>query len=460
MMVQKNKMLQGPMIPAMGRFLVPVALGFILQQLYAMADAIILGNLVGKSALAAVGGSAFSLINVIYIFFGGFSSGGCIAISQAFGLGDSKRCKAGIETAMTLSVIMGAVITVLGIGFAPDLLKLLKTPDEILKMSEDYLGCYMLGMIPALVYNMGNAILRSMGESRKPLRYLVIGTAVNVGLDYILIAFFNAGVKGAAIASAASQTLSAFLVVRALAKDHKGLWFRFNLDDIRQIMRLGLPSGLQNAMYTVSGLFIQGAINTLGTDSVAAWSAFSKLDSFFWSISAGFNVTMLTFSAQNYGAGKLQRIRKGARLLLLLDLGVSSLFSLTFCLLRTSCIRLFSQDPEVIRIGSQVIVYISAFYCLFAFTEILSAAIRGTGNTLGPSIVTFLSVCVLRLLLIYGLAMQSPSNIRIALCYPISWLASSAAFIIFYKAKVRTLVPTPGTRTPLRSQQPLSPPRE
>lgn len=425
-------LLEGPITSSMVRFFIPVALGFIFQQFYTMTDAIILGRFIGKNALAAVGGSASSIINVITLFFAGFTSGGCIVIAQAFGSGDRQRSKRGTETALCFSAILGAVLTIAGIIFAPALLRMLDTPEDIIGLAISYMRWYVIGMIPTLVYNMGNAVLRSMGDSRKPLSFLIIGTCVNVVLDLIFVAVLKLGVQGAAAASVISQLLSAILTFRCLSKAENGLSLKMDGRILKSFLKMGLPTGFQNALYTLTSLFVQRAINILGTDSIAGWSAFFRLDGYFWSISAGFNITMLTFSGQNFGAHNIGRIRKGVKSCLLLDLASSVAFAAVMCLTRTWGIALFSSDPAVIAIGSEVIMWTAPFYPLFAFTEIFSAAIRGTGDTAKPSVITFFTVCVLRIGLLYLFALNNPTNIKIALCYPISWAVSSVIFTVFF----------------------------
>lgn len=427
-----HPMLDGPIMGTMASFFVPVALGSVIQQLYSMADAVILGRFIGKSALAAVGGSASAVIHLVTLFVIGFTSGGSVIISQAFGRQDAEGTRVGIETALTFSGLLGIFLTIAGILLSPLFVALLRTPPEIVGIAVSYLRIYMVGMVPILVYNMGYKSLLALGDSRKPLLYLVVSAVANIALDLLFVAVLDGGAAGAAIASVLAQALSALLTVRELARRQKRLRPRIDRASLRGLLRTGLPTGFQHTTYTLTGLFFQRAVNILGTDSAAAWSAFFRLDGFFWSVSGGAGETVLTFAGQNYGASNIERIRRGVRCFLLFDLGISVFFGSVMCVFRHPLVALFNGDPNVVAIGSQVILANSPFYFFFAFTEVYCAAIRGTGSTLKQAIITFFTVCVLRLILLYTFALPRADNVGIALCYPATWFVSSVIFVIYY----------------------------
>ena len=430
---------EGPVFGGMMRFFLPIMLGTLLQQLYSTVDAVVLGRFVGKNALAAVGGSDIAIINLVVGFFVGLSSGASVVISQHYGARESGRVSLAVHTAVVLAIWIGAVMTLLGVFVAPALLGVLDTPAEIMDDSVDYLRWYFAGMIPSMIYNMGGAILRAMGDSKKPLLFLVVCTVVNTFLDLLFVAVFRMEVAGAAIATSLSQVICAALVLFTLSRlpeDGGRLELRRLRADrtlLQRMIAIGLPAGVQSMLYSVTNLFVQRAANLLGTDTVAAWSAYWKLDGMYWPVSNAIGIAVMTFAGQNYGARRYDRIRTIIRTGLAMHVVFSVLFSLTLYFTRFWTVRLFCTDEAVIRQGESIIVMLAFAYPTFFCTEVFSSAMRGVGNAVKPTVITLMGVCVLRMILLFTVTFPHLSNMTIAICYPVTWIVSSILFLLYYR---------------------------
>lgn len=430
---------EGPVFGGMMRFFLPIMLGTLLQQLYSTVDAVVLGRFVGKNALAAVGGSDIAIINLVVGFFVGLSSGASVVISQHYGARENGRVSLAVHTAVVLAIWIGAVMTLLGVFVAPALLGVLDTPAEIMDDSVDYLRWYFAGMIPSMIYNMGGAILRAMGDSKKPLLFLVVCTVVNTFLDLLFVAVFRMEVAGAAIATSLSQVICAALVLFTLSRlpeDGGRLELRRLRADrtlLQRMIAIGLPAGVQSMLYSVTNLFVQRAANLLGTDTVAAWSAYWKLDGMYWPVSNAIGIAVMTFAGQNYGARRYDRIRTIIRTGLAMHVVFSILFSLTLYFTRFWTVRLFCTDEAVIRQGESIIVMLAFAYPTFFCTEVFSSAMRGVGNAVKPTVITLMGVCVLRMILLFTVTFPHLSNMTIAICYPVTWFVSSILFLLYYR---------------------------
>ena len=281
---------QGSIWKGMLQFFLPIMLGTLLQQLYSTVDSIVLGRFVGKEALGAVGGSNTAIINLLVGFFVGLASGASVIIAQHYGAKEGRLVRRGVYTAIVLSIALGAFLTVVGIGSARALLTALATPDDLMQYSMDYLQWYYAGMIPAMIYNMGSGILRAVGDSKRPLYFLAVCMVVNTVLDLFFVAVLRMEVKGAAIATSLSQLICAVLVIRTLRRRDDSCCLRaekhgFDWKLLGRMLAIGLPAGVQSTLYSITNVFVQKAVNSLGSDTVAAWSAFWKLDGLFWPVS-------------------------------------------------------------------------------------------------------------------------------------------------------------------------------
>ena len=391
----------------------------------------------GTKALAAVGGSTGQITNLIVNFFVALASGATVIIARYYGAKNKKDLNDTLHTAAALSIVGGILTTIAGIALAPVLLEMMKTPADVMPDSVTYLRIYFAGIIFVFIYNVGSAILRAVGDSTRPLYFLIVCCFINIFLDILLVVGFNMGVAGAAIATVISQVVSAILIIHALIKSTdmyrlEPKKIRFHKFLLVSIITIGLPAGIQSIMYNISNIIIQTSLNDLGTDTMAAYTAFGKIDAIYWMISGAFSVSIITFIGQNYGAGKYDRMKKSVKVCLLLDFIASLLVSALLLFLGQYLLQLFTTDPEVIRIGMEIIRIIAPSYVLFIFIEILSSALRGMGNVLVPMIMTCTGVCILRILWIFLAVPHWPGVQSILMSYPISWGLTAVLFIVYY----------------------------
>ena len=307
-------------------FFFPIMLGTFFQQLYNTVDAVVVGQFVSKEALAAVGGTTGTLINLLVGFFVGLSSGATVIISQYYGARRPAETSEAVHTAMGLGFAGGVVFMAVGLLLAPAALRLMATPDDIFEPALSYIRIYFLGMVFNLVYNMGAGILRAVGDARHPLYFLIFSTLLNIVLDLLFVVVFHMGVNGAAVATILCQAISAVLVLFTLMRADDV--YRVRLRDIRlsmrmmrDIIRIGLPAGLQSVMYNISNIIVQTTINSFGTNIIAAWTANGKVDGIFWMIMGAFGTAATTFSGQNFGAQKYDRIRRCVRVCTAMAMG-------------------------------------------------------------------------------------------------------------------------------------------
>ena len=434
----KDNITEGVIWREMLLFFLPIMLGTLLQQLYNAADAIIVGRALGKAALAAVGGSSTSIITLLVNFFVSLASGASVVISQSYGAGRERRVREGIYCSIVLAVACGVIVTVLGVAGARPLLELLRTTPDTIDDSAVYLRIYFLGMVPTMLYNMGSGILRAMGDAKKPLLFLGVCIVANVGLDLLFVMVFHWGVAGAAAATTLSQVMCALMVLLVLCRLPENLrprlrGERFNRLIFYRMIQIGIPAGVQASMYSIANMLVQSAINSLGTDAMAGWTAYRKVDDIYWPISNALGIAIMTFVGQNFGARKVERVRESIRVGLGLHIALSALFSLLTCLLRGPLIRLFNDDPAVLAIGAQVTLMTCAFYVLFSCTEVLSAAMRGVGNAVKPAIITLCTTCVVRVVYLWVYGFAHASNGVIAFCFPFTWGLSSVVFLLYYR---------------------------
>ena len=435
-----NQIIEGDITKQLLIFFFPILFGTFFQQLYNTTDAVIVGKFVGKEALAAVGGSTATIINLLVGFFVGISSGASVIISQYYGSGNRGKLTLSVHTSIALAVIGGAVMMVIGIIGAPWALEALGPPADIREDSLTYMRIYMLGLIPSMLYNMGAGILRAVGDSGRPLYFLMAACGVNIVLDLFFVVALDMGVMGVGIATTMSQVASALLTVIVLLRTNEAYKVTPkrvfpHLRYLRIILRIGLPAGLQSAMYSISNLVIQAAINVYGTDAVAAWTAYGKVDNIFWMIMSAFGIAITTFAGQNFGAGKKDRVRKSVRICLIMSALTSVAFSFIVISFGSTVLRLFTDDPSVISISMRMIAVISPAYISYVCIEILSGACRGCGDALMPMILTCFGVCVLRILWIFTAERISPGLETISFSYPLTWSVTSIMFIIYYKTR-------------------------
>ena len=435
--MKTNKITEGVIWQQLLLFFFPILFGTFFQQLYNAADAIVVGRFVGKEALSAVGGSTGMLTQVVVGFFVGLTSGSAVMISQYYGARRPEMVGYAVHTSIAFSILAGLVIMALGIWLAPAMLMAMDTPADVLELSVVYLRIYFAGIIGNLIYNTGAAILRAIGDTRRPLYFLIASCLVNIALDVFFVVGLHMGVMGAALATIISQAFSAVLVILVLVKAQD--MYRLNLKQIRidslmlkRIVRIGFPAGLQSVMYSSSNVIIQSSINALGTNTVAAWAAYSKLDSVFWMIVNAFGISVTTFVGQNYGARKPERVREGIRCCMVMTLVVSLLISFLIYNWGIYGFQLFSTDADVVRIGIDMMRYLTPFYVTYVTIEILSGALRGVGDCWVPMILCCFGVCALRITWILLAVPLKRDIYTIMFSYPMTWVVTTVLFIIYY----------------------------
>ncbi len=418
-------------------FFFPILLGTFFQQLYNTADAMIVGKYVSKQALAAVGGATGNLINLIVGFFIGLASGATVIISQFFGARQDRQVSRTVHTALAMAVAAGIFLTVVGLMLAPWMLTLLDTPQDVMEPALTYIRIYFLGMVPSLIYNVGSGILRAVGDSRRPLYFLIVACLTNIVLDVLFVVGCDMGVAGAAWATILSQTVSAVLVILVLARSHTACRLdlrriRFHGDLLRRIVRIGLPMGLQSVMYSISNVMIQAYINGFGTDVSAAWSAWGRLDGFFWMVLNAFGISVTTFVGQNFGAEKYDRVKKGVRECLLMAFAAAAAFSTMLLLFGRQLFGIFTNEAAVVDAGMLVLRNIAPYFVTYVCVEILSGALRGAGESLVPTMLTLFGVCLLRLLWLLVFVPMDRTIQRTVFSYPMTWTVTSLLFILYY----------------------------
>ena len=435
--MSKNQITEGVIWKQLLFFFFPILLGTLFQQLYNTADTVVVGRFVGTQALAAVGGSTGQIVNLVVNFFVGLASGATVIIARYYGARDRIKLNNALHTAIALSIVGGIVTGIAGILLTPSLLKMMNTPADVIEGSTMYLCIYFAGIIFVFVYNIGSGILRAVGDSKRPLYFLIVCCFLNIFLDILFVVYLKLGVKGAAFATVISQAVSALLVILSLTKSVdiyrlRPNKIRFYKSLLIAIITIGLPAGLQSVMYGISNIIIQTSLNSLGTKTVAAHTAFAKIDAIYWMISGAFSVSIITFIGQNYGARKFDRMKKSIKVCLLMDLIASLLLTTVMLLAGPYLLRLFTSDQEVIEIGMQIIHIIAPSYALFIFIEILSSSLRGMGNVVVPMLMTCGGVCVLRILWIFIFVRTHLSVTTILMSYPISWGFTAVLFIIYF----------------------------
>lgn len=417
-------------------FFFPIMLGTFFQQMYNTVDTIIVGRFVGTQALAAVGSTA-ALINLLNAFFLGLSTGATVVISQFYGAGDNQNTHDTIQTAMTLSVILGLIIMVLGLSAGPWVLRAIKTPDNCMEDALRYIMIYFLGPIAAMVYNMGAGILRAMGDSKRPTLFLIAACLVNIVLDLVFVVFFRMGVAGAALATILSQLVSAVLVVLVLMHLPEDLAFslkefRMNKFLLSRILAIGVPSGLQMITYDLANLLVQSGVNSFGEVTIAAWAAYAKTDAMIWMIIGAFGVAVTTFVGQNYGAKKYDRIKRSIWVCHGMSFVLISILSALLIYFRKPILGIYTSDLDVIRVGASAMMIIAPFYVLYLPVEIMAGAMRGCGYSVVPTVITSVCVCLFRALWVMIVVHIWHTIEVLAATYPISWLLACTVFLIVY----------------------------
>ncbi|WP_294652980.1 MATE family efflux transporter [uncultured Ruminococcus sp.] len=443
MMSSKTKqyemdMCSGPILRKMLMFALPLMLSSILQLLFNAADIVVVGKFAGDNSLAAVGSNT-ALINLLTNLFIGLSIGANVVAARHYGAKAWDDLRRTVHTAMLLSMLSGALLLVLGVIGAEQMLIWMQTPEEVLPLATVYLRIYFLGMISTMVYNFGSALLRAVGDTKRPLYFLLCAGIINVILNLLFVIGFQMDVMGVAIATVISETVSALLVLRCLVKEKGGIHLelramRIDRKKMLQILRIGLPAGFQGVVFALSNVVIQSSVNIFGNIVVAGNSAAANLEGFVYMAMNAFYQTTLSFVSQNYGAGKQKRINRIVLLGEACVIVTGTLLGNTVVFFGNELLQIYSNNPEVIAAGMVRLHYISMIYALCGIMDVMVGVLRGIGYSIMPMIVSIVGVCVLRLIWL-ATVFQIPEFHKIEtvyLSYPVTWILTSLVYIVFF----------------------------
>lgn len=428
-------MTEGSVVKNILFFSVPLILGNLLQQLYNTVDSIIVGNYVGSNALAAIGSST-SLVYLLIAFSQGVSVGAGVVISQRLGQKNKEGVQTSVHTALALAVILGIILTVGGILLSKEILLWMNTPEEVLTDAVTYLRLYSAGMVFNVVYNMAAGILNAAGNSRRSLGYLAIASVTNLILDLVFIVGMKMGIAGAAIATNIGQIVSCVLAIWFLVRtqtDYKVCLSKIKIHKATAglIIKIGLPTGFQNMVISLSNILVQSSVNSFGANAMAGFGAYMKVDGFNVLPVTSFGMAATTFVGQNYGAGKLERVKRG----MWMTLGIGILYTITTGILlltfSETIMHLFSNDAAVIAYGQQAMRFFCPFYWVLSILHALSGTVRGTGKSIPPMIVLLVSLCLFRVLWVQFVMPNIASIEGIFMLYPISWAIGSGLMILY-----------------------------
>ncbi len=434
---QTGDITQGVIWKQLLAFFFPLWFGTFFQQLYNTVDTVVVGRFVGKTALAAVGSTGV-IVGLTVGIFTGLASGAVVVVAQQYGARRGDLVHKSVHTAMALAVLVGAIFMAAGFFLTPWTLRVIDTTPEALPGAILYQRIFFLGMIPNLIYNMGTGILRAIGDSRRPLYFLIAASLCNIVLDLVLVVGLNMGVAGVAVATVCAQILSAVLVVLSLARaagaPYQLFWREIRLDrsHLRAVLRVGAPTALQSVMYSSSNIVIQAAINSFGTDAVAAWTAYGKMDIFFWMTLTAMSQSITTFAGQNYGAGQYARLKKGVWVSVGMTAAFTAVISLAMVIFARPLLAIFTPDPDVLEIGVGMVRFLAPVYLTYVLVELLPGAIRGAGKSLVPMLISVFGVCGLRLFWLFAVVPAHHTIEMVEASYPITWSITSAALLLYY----------------------------
>ena len=420
-------------------FFLPIAAGTCIQQLYNAVDGLIVGRFVGTVALAAVGGSSAQIINLLIGFFVAITSGASVVIAQVYGAGRSRDVQLATGNAVAVFALLGLVLMAFGLAASPAMLRMLRTPADTMADSALYLRIYFIGVPFVMVLNMESNMLRAVGDSFSPFLYMVAGCVSNIVLDVVFVVLFRWGVAGVAVATVAAQVLNMALLTRKLMTTSES--YRLNLQELRlkgvylaNMLRLGIPAGLQSSMYAVSNMIIQVGVNSLGTIVVASWAMTSKTDGIFWAVSNALGAAITSFVGQNLGAGRRDRVRQCVREGMILSALITVLLSSLILLLGRPLLQVLTADQAVRDTTYQMMLYFVPFYITWTAIEVLSAVLRGSGDAVRPVVIIGLGICLLRVIWIVTVFLRFHTLLVLCLCYPVSWVVTGVTMLLYFRS--------------------------
>ncbi len=437
-MRQKKKvdLINGPIAKSIFWFSIPLLIGNLFQQLYNTVDAYVVGNYVGKEALAAVGASS-PITNMLIGFFMGLATGAGVIIAQYYGAEDHKNLKKAVHSASALTIVMSIVLTIVGVLGTNPMLHAIGIPADVFPESSTYLVIYFAGISFALIYNMGAGILRAMGDSKRPLYFLIIACIINIILDFIFVKYLGLGVAGAGYATLIAQGVSAILVVAVLMKSDgphrlyiKQIHFHWTI--LKRIILIGLPTGIQQSIVSLSNVVVQSYVNSFGSSVVAGYSASIRIDGFVNLPLQSFNMAITTFVGQNIGAKKYDRVKKGSKSALYMTLAVIAVISVSLFVFGKEFIAIFNNERDVIEAGRTMQLAFIPFYILLPFTQIYNGVLRGAGKSSVPMYIMVFNFVILRQIYLAIVTKFTSDVFFVFFGWPVTWITCAIMFLIYY----------------------------
>ena len=417
-------------------FAFPLLIGNIFQQLYNMVDTWVVGKYVSNEAFAAVG-SVGPIVNMLIGFFLGLSSGAGVVISQYYGAHRPEDVKKTVHTAISMTLVLGVAFTGIGLFMTPYMLKLMKTPIEVLPESTAYLSIYFCGIIGLLVYNIRAGILRAVGDSKRPFYFLMVCAVLNTALDLLFVLKFNMGVKGVALATIISQCVSAVLVLITLLRTDECIKLKlselaFHWDILKKIFLVGIPAAIQMAITSFSNIFVQSYINYFGADCMSGWTTYGKVDQLVFLPMQSIALASTTFVGQNLGNNQVDRAKQGVRQALILGLISTVILMVPVMIFAPHIVAFFNDKPGVVEYGAMLLRWITPFYVLCCFNQIYSGALRGSGNSKAPMVFMLSSFVAFRQVYLFIMSRVCNEIIPIAMSYPAGWLLCCLLTVTYF----------------------------
>lgn len=433
----KGLMTQGIIWKKILLFSLPLLLGNVFQQLYNTVDSVIVGNYIGGDALAAVGTSG-PIINLLVGLFMGIATGAGVVIARYFGAQDSEAVHDAVHTTLAATFLGGLFLTVVGVLLSPAVVRLIGVPENIMSDSIDYLRIYFGGIIAMMTYNMGAGILRAVGDSKTPLYFLIISSIINIILDMLFVIIFDMGVAGVAWATLIAQAVSATLIIITLCRVNTSYrvtlsHIRIKLSYLKEIIRIGLPSGLQNAIISMSNIVVQSYINSFGSAAIAGYSTYGKVDAFALMPVMSLSMAITTFTSQNIGAREFDRVRKGVKTGLLMSCGTAFVLTSLVVVFARTLLGIFTDDQQIIEYGLLTMTYQAPFYLVLGLNNTLAGILRGAGKASVPSLIMAANMCGVRILWLSILMPIFNSIIVVYLAFSVTWTTTGLCLIWYYK---------------------------
>ncbi len=415
-----------------------MAVGLLFQQLYNTVDTVVVGQFVGQEAQAAVG-STGSIINTIVGFCAGLATGASVIISQRYGAHDRAGLRKAVHTTIAITFIMSLIATGVGLLIIPPMLRFMKTPEDVMEEASSYLFIYFSGVAGVLFYNMGSGILRAVGDSRRPLIFLVISAVLNTILDLLFVLGFHMGVEGVAYATVVSQVISALLILITLTREESAYgirWREMRIDrqSLKGILTIGLPSSIQSAITAFSNVFVQSYINDFGSACMAGYGIYNKVDAFALIPVQAISMSSTTFVGQNWGAEQKRRARDGVHTAILMSIASTVALGLAVYFLARPLLGFFSPVEEVVAYGERFIRIVTPFYITICFNQIYAGALRGIGDATMPTVIMLCSFVVFRQIYLAVTKALGAGFLAVALAYPMGWMMCSTLLYIRYRS--------------------------